>query len=318
MACFSIFLTPYYASIDQLDKADPPTIPDTYIFYLALLCLNSIADGLAGFALPKFSPGSVKPSSFEEQQQSTATAAEQNEANKKDLSLVTDMANVAWPGLLAAMSFYLTANLDEDLFQSTMRSYQNFTNVCGVLDLVTPRDAFLTNLCKNSIPIIPLLSSAAAVTTPAMLTKNASTTSIGTTLSFTGSTAAVSFADLPVHQQQAIANITLNEKNLYSLRVLLNITMFLGSVLGSSWYLVLETLQLADFLLFNRPIPKGSSSAATSGANTGATTSTNLRRTITASSTSSVSINQLNVSRKFLNIQSCSFCAFIDLLILLC
>lgn len=272
--------------IDQLDKADPPTIPETYIFYLALLCLNSIADGLGGFALPRFSPGIVK---------STSEDGAKDDTAKKDLSLVTEMANVAWPGLLAAMSFYLTANLDEDLFQSTMRSYQNFTNVCGVLNLVTPRDAFLTNLCRNSIPIIPLLSSsfASASATPT-LSKNASTTSIGTTISVNGNnTAAISFKDLPVQQQQAIANITLNEKNLYSLRVLLNITMFLSSVLGSSWYLVLETLQLADFLLFNRPIPKGSS---TTSAASGAASTTNLRRTMTSTSTNSVSLNQMNTS----------------------
>lgn len=278
-------------SIDQLDKADPPSIPETYIFYLALLCLNSIADGLAGFALPRFSPGSMKPTSEE---QST-----EHEATKKDLSLVTDMANVAWPGLLAAMSFYLTANLDEDLFQSTMRSYQNFTNVCGVLDLVTPRDAFLTNLCRNSIPIIPLLSTghASSTSTPA-LTKNPNTTSTGNNMSSTTMSTAVSFTDLSVQQQQALANITLNEKNLYSLRVLLNITMFLSSVLGSSWYLVLETLQLADFLLFNRPTPKGSSIAT--GNNTGNSTSaTSLRRTITGTSGSSVTMNQLNSLRKF-------------------
>ncbi|KAI9254748.1 hypothetical protein EDC94DRAFT_678828 [Helicostylum pulchrum] len=267
--------------IDQLDKADPPTIPDTYIFYLALLCLNSIADGLAGFALPRFSPGSIKS------QEKPTT----EETTDKDLTLVTDMANVAWPGLLAAMSFYLTANLDEDLFQNTMRSYQNFTNVCGVLNLVTPRDAFLTNLCRNSIPIIPLLSSG-YVTTPAMGKTNSST-SINTTLSLSGTTTAVSFTDLPVHQQQAVANITLNDKNLYSLRVLLNITMFLSSTLGSSWYLVLETLQLADFLLFNRPVPKGASASATGNTSTAAS-SVALRRTLTGSPASSNNVNQLN------------------------
>ncbi|KAL7335661.1 Endocytosis and vacuole integrity protein [Mucor circinelloides] len=280
--------------IDQLDKADPPAIPETYIFYLALVCLNSVADGLAGFALSNFSPGSVIKQT-------------QEEKDSKDVKVVTDMANVAWPGLLAAMSFYLTANLDQELFQSTMRSYQNFTNVCGVLDLVTPRDAFLTNLCKNSIPIIPLLSSGFVSSTSNNATlkllnsSNMSSTSIGTVSSAVASVnqAAVAFADLPVQQQQALSNITLNDKNLYSLRVLLNIAMFLSSVLGSSWYLVLETLQLADFLLFNRPTPKGSStgggggggsSGTGSAGNVGvgaspATPMTNsLRRTMTGSS----------------------------------
>ncbi|GAN02041.1 protein MON2 homolog isoform X3 [Mucor ambiguus] len=281
--------------IDQLDKTDPPAIPETYIFYLALVCLNSIADGLAGFALSNFSPGSV-------------IKQKQEEKETKDVKVVTDMANVAWPGLLAAMSFYLTANLDEELFQSTMRSYQNFTNVCGVLDLVTPRDAFLTNLCKNSIPIIPLLSSGfisstSNSATSKLLNSNMSSTSIGTVSSAVASVnqAAVAFADLPTQQQQALSNITLNDKNLYSLRVLLNITMFLSSVLGSSWYLVLETLQLADFLLFNRPTPKGSStgpggsgSAGTASANPATPITNNLRRTITGSSNTSASNQQTN------------------------
>ncbi|KAI8354550.1 guanine nucleotide exchange factor in Golgi transport N-terminal-domain-containing protein [Choanephora cucurbitarum] len=254
--------------IDQLDKSDPPTIPDTYIYYLALVCLNSIADGLAGYALPEFSPGFTK----------SASTNESGTDQKKDLTIVTEMANVAWPGLLAAMSFYLTANLDEELFQSTMRSYQNFTNVCGVLDLITPRDAFLTNLCKNSIPNIPLLSS--GLTSTSATKSTISSTSVAT-LSSISTSNAISFTDLSVQQQQALVNITLNEKNLYSLRVLLNIAMFLSSVLGSSWYLVLETLQLADFLLFNRPVPKGSSNTPVTGS------ANNLRRTMTNSSVAS-------------------------------
>ncbi|KAG0164957.1 hypothetical protein DFQ30_009163 [Apophysomyces sp. BC1015] len=254
--------------IDQLDKADPPPIPETYIFYLALLCLNAIADGLAGFALPRFSPGNGKSlssstakTSINDRQRpvipDTTKDDVSNEENvKKDLLLVTDMANVAWPGLLASMSFYLSANLDEELFQSTMRSYQNFTNVCGMLDLVVPRDAFLTNLCKNAIPANPILSSGFFSGK-----STGSTTSIATTAT---ASLAISYAELSAQQQQILANIALSDKNLYSLRILLNIAMFLGSVLGSSWYLVLETLQQADFLLFNRPTPKGSGNTANS------------------------------------------------------
>lgn len=269
-----------------MDKTDPPSIPETYIFYLALLCLNSIADGLAGFALPKFSPSFIK--------------YDELETGKEDLSLVTDMANVAWPGLLAAMSFYLTANLDEELFQNTMRSYQNITNVCGVLNLVTPRDAFLTNLCKNSIPTIPLLSSGFITNNSGATSKNnnnLSNSSLGTAPTSTAAAStAVSFTELSVQQQQALANITLNEKNLYSLRVLLNITMFLSSALGSSWYLVLETLQLADFLLFNRPVPKGSSVGNVNTSNSvGMNT---LRRTMTGSSISTIN-NQGNHTREY-------------------
>ncbi|KAI9277773.1 hypothetical protein BY458DRAFT_504032 [Sporodiniella umbellata] len=246
--------------IDQLDKAEPPTIPETYIFYLALQCLNAIADGLAGFALPRFSSG-------------TGKAILDKEESKQELDFVAEMANVAWPGLLAAMSFYLTANLDDDLFQSTMKSYQNFTNVCGVLDLVTPRDAFLTNLCKNAIPLMPILSS-------------------GTKATATHSVPATSFSDLPAQQQQALAGIYLNEKNLYNLRILLNVTMFLSNVMDSSWYLVLETFQLADLLLFNRPLPKSSSN------NTSVASTPALRRNLTSSSITGGSSSSIPTSKE--------------------
>lgn len=256
------------SSIDQLDKADPPAIPDTYIFYLALLCLNSIADGLAGYTLPRFSTNNKTAS---QQGDSTNSLVEESEADKKDIKLVTEMANVAWPGLLAAMSFYITTDLDEDLFQSTMRSYQNFTNVCGILGLVVPRDAFLTNLCKNAIPPVPALSSG-YFSGKTMASPSPHSNSSG-----------ISYSDLTVQQQQLLSNITLSDKNLYSLRVLLNITMMLGGVLGTSWYLVLETLQQADFLLYNRPTPKGNSNA-TSAYNASAP---GLRRTLTGTSNAS-------------------------------
>ena len=38
--------------IDQLDKSEPPAIPESYIYCLALTCINSFSDGLARFILP--------------------------------------------------------------------------------------------------------------------------------------------------------------------------------------------------------------------------------------------------------------------------
>lgn len=38
--------------IDQLDKTDAPTLPETYVYSLVLLCLNNLAESLAKFILP--------------------------------------------------------------------------------------------------------------------------------------------------------------------------------------------------------------------------------------------------------------------------
>src|SRR4051812_33525120 len=41
-------------SINQLDKAEAPSIPETYLYYLSLICLDSIVDGLVTFVNPVF------------------------------------------------------------------------------------------------------------------------------------------------------------------------------------------------------------------------------------------------------------------------
>ncbi|KAJ2961960.1 hypothetical protein NQZ79_g2896 [Umbelopsis isabellina] len=243
--------------IDQLDKADPPAIPETYIYYLALICLNSLADGMAGYILPIFANGSNKLTESSSisgkddrgNDKETPASSKDDPAVAENIALVTDMSTVAWPGLLAAMSFFLSANLDEESFQAVMRSYQNFTNLCGALKLKVPRDAFLTNLCRNAVPNIPIIS-----TSRSDLSISGSNASLNKM-----SPAALSYSELSAQQQQMLANISLSEKNLYCLRVLLNVALFLGNMLDESWYLILETLQQADFLLFSRPSPKGSS-----------------------------------------------------------
>lgn len=38
--------------IDQLDKNEPPPVPDSYIYSLTLTCINTFSEGLAKFILP--------------------------------------------------------------------------------------------------------------------------------------------------------------------------------------------------------------------------------------------------------------------------
>jgi hypothetical protein len=41
-------------SIDPLDKADAPLIPEAYIYLLGVKCLFSLSDGLAGYTFPLY------------------------------------------------------------------------------------------------------------------------------------------------------------------------------------------------------------------------------------------------------------------------
>ncbi|GJJ78482.1 hypothetical protein EMPS_10841 [Entomortierella parvispora] len=222
--------------VDQLDKADPPQIPETYLYYLSLICINSIADGLASYIFPIVSqalhdqhrllqeekeannpdPSASRVNTSVFPNTNTLELTKTKEA--EDIALVTTMAESAWPGLLAAFSFFLGSNLDEELFHNVMRSYQNFTSVCGVLQLTIPRDAFLTSLCKSCLPVLPALDQRA------------------------GSSAGPSSTS-----EVVVPNIT--DKNMYCLRILLNVAQYLGGTLFDSWYLLLETMQQAEHLL---------------------------------------------------------------------
>ncbi|KAF9162591.1 hypothetical protein DFQ26_003405 [Actinomortierella ambigua] len=240
--------------VDQLDKADPPQIPDTYLYYLSLVCINSIADGLASFVFPV-----VAQEILNKQQQETKDDPKDPDGASKrvsppifpntnaldlsqhpeaeEIALVTAMTESAWPGLLAAFSYYLGSNLDDELFQNVMRAYQNLTSVCGVLKLTIPRDAFLTSLCKNCLPVPPAL-------------EHRSAASGGAGGNAGGGTSGGGGGGVGTGLDPTLPN--LSEKNLYCLRVLLNVAQYLGGTLLHSWYLVLETMQQADHLLVAR------------------------------------------------------------------
>ncbi|KAJ3289665.1 hypothetical protein HK104_007306 [Borealophlyctis nickersoniae] len=122
-------------SIDQLDKGEPPGIPDTYIIFLAVSCLNNMVESQSAFALPLLQTAASTPSE-----------------KKDDILLAIEMANISWANILAVLSFLVGASIDDDIFLSVVRAFQSFTSVVGLLGLTAPRDAFLSALCKVCLP----------------------------------------------------------------------------------------------------------------------------------------------------------------------
>ncbi|GAA5943397.1 Mon2p [Sporobolomyces koalae] len=243
--------------IDQLDKADPPAIPETYIFLLALQCLAALADGFSTYTLTTYARMLEREAQAQGRTVSRApraldwTEPEQgdelrtNEINS--LKVVKEMAETCWPALLASLSFFISTSLSDDLFTDVVSALQSFTCVCGVLNLSTPREAFLTSLCKFAIPptvvshIVaqdsvqsstkPTPASSAAATATAVLSAGAESLGL-TSSSTTGS--------LPVG---------LSSRNLACLRAVLAVSHYLAGSLGKTWFSVFEALQNAEFVL---------------------------------------------------------------------
>ena len=143
------------------------------------------------------------------------------EMNEKSLInnayVVHEMANVAWSGVLAAFSFIINLNTDEEIFDDVLKGFSQFTIICAILKLNTPRNAFLTLLCKSIIPI-------------------ESTNKQN---------------DISISK----GNITMNGRNLKCLQALLDITKVIYNKLDDvTWYIILDTLQAANSLLYGSKV----------------------------------------------------------------
>ncbi|CAI5961701.1 unnamed protein product, partial [Closterium sp. NIES-64] len=166
--------------------------------------------------------------------------------------LCVRMVDAVWKTVLDALSIILARSQGEAVILEILRAYQAFTQACGALDLVDPRDEFLASLCRFTLVASPSMSTMAPPGQPfdsdrfqmpsspssAYLSPMRSldallgTESRGDLLASTmGSAAAASAAALG----QGVPVLT--PKNMHALRTLFNVSHRLCAVLGPSWEL---------------------------------------------------------------------------------
>ncbi|KAK8097567.1 uncharacterized protein PG998_013053 [Apiospora kogelbergensis] len=306
----SHFSTMRVPCIDQLDKTDPPSIPESYVYALTLSCITSLSEGLAKFILPLTVPGEGRsrrrPKTADTERSSPATMPEEegdppkqiwtgllqrsgsfkrnpvpvNPLALKDhplhqeVQICAKMVDECWPAILATCSTFLYAALDSEYYHGLVRAFQKFAHVAGLLQLATPRDAFLTTLGKAAVPPNVFTactgagSSKPTVSTPAIEAPNSILGNARGLLSVENLVTPVGAAGERQRQASIDANSipqTLNTRNLLCLRALLNLGIALGPTLGSSWRIVLETMQQADFILFSTGEIAGRTPIATKG-----------------------------------------------------
>jgi hypothetical protein len=288
--------------IDQLDKTDPPSIPESYVYALTLSCITSLSEGLAKFILPLTVPGDSRsrrrgtkqpdagresPATIPEEgsdtlkiaieRSGTSPSLERSGSFKRnpvpanpltlkdhplysEVKVCAQIVDECWPAILATCSTFLYAALDSEYYHGLVRAFQKFAHVAGLLQLATPRDAFLTTLGKAAVPpnvftaCLNSGTSKSAIATPASETPNSILGNARGLLSVDNLVTPVGAAGERQRQASIDANTTpqtLNTRNLLCLRALLNLGIALGPTLTSSWRIVLATLQQADFVLFS-------------------------------------------------------------------
>ncbi|KAJ7842842.1 hypothetical protein B0H14DRAFT_3868774 [Mycena olivaceomarginata] len=226
--------------IDQLDKADAPPIPESYIYLLAVQCIVSLCEGFAAFTGPLYSniviqrPRAAGEAVIRAPPALDLASLPESDPSTAQLRIVSAIIESGWPALLAALSFIIATNLSDDLFVEVLASYQAMTNVAGMLGLTTPRDAFFTSLSKFAVPTRVVSSLDHSYGIEAQTPRSAS--SLSENFGFSGP------AQPP----------GLSERNLACLKVLVASALFLAGSLGESWFGILEALQNADYVLTSK------------------------------------------------------------------
>jgi hypothetical protein len=154
------------------------------------------------------------------------------EAKTDDVLLAIEMINCAGPNILAGFSVLLFSNIDDDTFNLVLNTFQYFATTIGLLGLVSLRDAFVSCLCKLSVPSTTLLN-----------------------LDIVG--LLKEFANLNLDFPVSLPQKQLNDRHVAASKALIKLADKLQSVLDNrAWYGIVETLQAIDNLVFTGKVEK--------------------------------------------------------------
>nr|XP_006825120.1 PREDICTED: protein MON2 homolog [Saccoglossus kowalevskii] len=299
--------------LEMLEKTDPPTctIQDGYAMSVAFNTLLDIVKGVS----------TVITTELEIEQEKEEMPTPNGNSKTVDAIIGEDIApelrnlweclvNSSWCGILASLSLLLDASTDETATESILKSMQVYASLCGKLNLNVPRDAFITSLCKSSLPphyALTVLniqqslmssqsssSSSSQQGAPAKalwweLDGHKRTSSKDNLLNMSSYTAAdAGAADTGDSRNQVVAvgtplstvlgtqqgPVMLTAKNLQCMRTILSVAHCHGAILGTAWHLVLSTLQHLTWILGLKPASGGSLKvgSATDGPNAVITT----------------------------------------------
>ncbi|XP_066447576.1 protein MON2 homolog isoform X1 [Eleutherodactylus coqui] len=250
--------------LEMLDKVEPPTIPDGYAMSVAFHCLLDLVRGITtmiegeiGQAETDSQISAEEPPSHTIEHKDVKTVSDPPEEEPVGRTVWEEMINACWCGLLAALSLLLDASTDETATENILKAEMTMAALCGKLGLVTPRDAFITAICKGSLPphyALTVLNS----TTAALCNKS---------YSIQGQSVQMISPSSDSHQQvvavgqplalQPQGTVMLTAKNIQCMRTLLNLAHCHGGYLGTSWQLVLATLQHLVWILGLKPSSGG-------------------------------------------------------------
>lgn len=265
--------------LDYLDKSEVGPLPEGYGISIAYACLLDVVRSVC------LAVEGTTPTDEDGDTTSPPIPTVGSDLDDSEIVLQQQLVESTWCGLLAALCLLLEASTDESASENILKAMQSYARLSGSMNLTTPRDAFVTALCKASLPpyyTLTILSegSNGSEGTPGSLTV-ASMQAAGMTSASMASAPPPSAAHLaqylteseyrpqvvavgtplPTSSLQSSGNqgsVMLTAKNLQCMRSILVLAHCHGSILGTAWHMVLTTLQHLVWILGLKPSTGGS------------------------------------------------------------
>ena len=202
-------------ALELLNEEEPPTYDELYRVSLSIESIIQIVKMTGDLATLA---DSLPPTSPPKPDDAPLDSADDL---RPDREVLKRLVLACWTPILASLSSLLAKTNEEVQVQHLLMAYQTFTNTCGQLQLIKPRDALLQSLCSFALkkqlprddPIPDLMKE---VLTPG-----------------------------PDGSLQPL----LTAKNIQALKALFNIAHCLGAFLGQAWTIVLETFHSLDTVI---------------------------------------------------------------------
>uniref|UniRef100_A0A1L8DV77 Protein MON2 homolog n=1 Tax=Nyssomyia neivai TaxID=330878 RepID=A0A1L8DV77_9DIPT len=249
--------------LEMLEKMEPPTIVDGYGISIAYACLLDIVKSISLAIQGPSQLGETNPRPYKES------------TTEEDQELHCQLINSSWCGLLAALSPLIDAATEESVTENILKSMQSYAALCGILELHTARDAFITAICRASLPphyALSVLNTGYHATSFNCHGRLDGQDVMGSGQYMAGCGESdfrhqvvavgtpLQTSSLPIGVQQG--PVMLTAKNLQCMRSLLHLAHCHGGLLGTSWHIVLATLQHLVWILGLKPSTGGSLQAA--------------------------------------------------------
>ncbi|XP_022686091.1 protein MON2 homolog isoform X2 [Varroa jacobsoni] len=263
-------LKPLFA--EMLDKVEPSVVPEGYCLSIGYVSIIEMITSITKL--------------IHKYQKKSPTTEEEATANQE---LCIQLVHSSWGGLISVMGLLLETSCDEQITDTLLTCITSYAVLCGQLNMCTPRDAFISAMCKGSLPphytltVLTTIYQSSYISPRTVFEADSVVDmrpSLGPYLGSGGSLDGGS--DIAPRTDQIVAvgtplptrslpqgahqgPVMLTAKNLQCMRALLILSQSNGAILSTAWHMVLTTLQHLVWILGLKPAAGGGLKAPPSG-----------------------------------------------------